>query len=249
MLPLAEGLPVAMTDHIDRNPEKNLLKGRVCYVDSWILDDHEDSVFENGRRILRRAPKAVLVQYYDVVERNKVLVEEPCSWIIDGINRPGVYPVRPWRRSWFLDQHGKTPMLEIKRLQVPLAPAYAMTAHGAQCRTLLAAIVDLKLGRGVSAIASYIALTRVRSCSDMLIFRDFDREPFCQGPPEGPTLLLKSLRREHIDWAEIERAHTPQIQCHGPCLTVRFKEDLFAREVSYKRDAYCEACVKRMAEQ
>ena len=71
MLPLAEGLPVALTDHIDRNPEKNLLKGRVGYVDSWILDDHEDSVFENGRRILRRAPKAVLVQYYDVVDKIK----------------------------------------------------------------------------------------------------------------------------------------------------------------------------------
>ena len=140
-------------------------------------------------------------------------------------------------------------MLVIKRFQVPLAPAYAMTAHGAQGRTLLAAIVDLKPGRGVSAIASYIALTRARSCSDMLIFRDFDREPFWQGPPEGPTLLLKCLRHEHIDWAEIERAHTPQIQCHGPCLTVRFKEDFFLRELNCTGDAYCKACVKRMAEQ
>ena len=77
-------------------------------------------------------------------------------------------------------------MLEIKRFQVPLAPAYAMTAHGAQGRTLLAAIVDLKLGRGVSAIASYIALNRIRSCSDMLIFREFDREPSAKDLPRAP---------------------------------------------------------------
>ena len=29
MLPLAVGMPVALTDHIDRNPEKQLLRGKV----------------------------------------------------------------------------------------------------------------------------------------------------------------------------------------------------------------------------
>jgi hypothetical protein len=29
MLPLVKGLPVSLTDHIDRNPEKNLLRGRI----------------------------------------------------------------------------------------------------------------------------------------------------------------------------------------------------------------------------
>ena len=69
-----------------------------------------------------------------------------------------------------MDAHQRRahPVLAVRRSQVPLAPAYAMTAHGAQGRTLEAAIIDLRLGRGVSAIASYVAMTRVkkkRTCS------------------------------------------------------------------------------------
>ena len=33
MLPLAKGMPVALTDHVDRNPQKNLLRGRIGYID------------------------------------------------------------------------------------------------------------------------------------------------------------------------------------------------------------------------
>jgi hypothetical protein len=29
VLPFVEGLPVSLADHIDRNPEKNLLRGRL----------------------------------------------------------------------------------------------------------------------------------------------------------------------------------------------------------------------------
>ena len=37
-LPIAEGMPVALTDHIDRSEDKNLLRGRVGRVQSWICD-------------------------------------------------------------------------------------------------------------------------------------------------------------------------------------------------------------------
>ena len=50
MLPLIEGMPVAMTDHIDRNSDKRILRGRVGYVHSWVLADEEKSVFENEKR-------------------------------------------------------------------------------------------------------------------------------------------------------------------------------------------------------
>ena len=52
MLPLAVGMPVAMTDHIDRSPDKQILRGRVGVVHSWVLDPAEDSVARNGVRIL-----------------------------------------------------------------------------------------------------------------------------------------------------------------------------------------------------
>ena len=51
ILPLMKGLPVAMTDHIDRSSDKRILRGRIGKVDSWVLADDEKSVFENGKRI------------------------------------------------------------------------------------------------------------------------------------------------------------------------------------------------------
>ena len=53
ILPLIKGMPVAMTDHIDRSIDKRILRGRVGYVHSWILDSQEESSFENGKRILQ----------------------------------------------------------------------------------------------------------------------------------------------------------------------------------------------------
>ena len=138
------------------------------------------------------------MQFYTSVWDNihQSQVEQLCQWILTGIDRPGIYPVFPWKRPWHLDQHRQVPRLQVKRYQIPLAPAYAMTAHASQGKTLPAAIIDLQLGRGVSNIASYVAMTRARLRTDILIFRPFDREIFNHGPPEGPTLLLKHLCRD-----------------------------------------------------
>ena len=53
---------------------------------------------------------------------------------------------------------------------------------------------DLQLGRGVSIVAAYVALTRVKRRADVLIYRPFDRSPFINGPPEGPSVLMQHLR-------------------------------------------------------
>ena len=52
ILPLIHKMPAALTDHIDRNPEKNLLRGKVGYIHSWVLDDSESSKTRDGVRIL-----------------------------------------------------------------------------------------------------------------------------------------------------------------------------------------------------
>ena len=67
-----------------------------------------------------------------------------------------------------------------------------------------AAIIDLQIGRGVKSIASYVSMTRIRTRYDLLIFRDFDREVFTQGDPEGPALLLRVQRGEKIDWKKLK---------------------------------------------
>ena len=137
------------------------------------------------------------------------------------MKEPGVYPIKSWKRAWHLDQRRDHPVLRVTRVQVPLAPAYAITAHGSQGQTLRAAIIDLQLGRGVSAIASYVALTRVKTIHDLLMFRPFDREVFRQGSAEGPELLLRVLRGERISWDEIEKKYAPHAHCRGPCMLLR----------------------------
>ena len=85
-------MPVALTDHLDRNPAKNLLKGKVGYIDSWVEHEDEDSAYDNEKRILRYVPKVVLVQYYDWVwsEEQQAHVQKPCAWTVPGIGRPAL---------------------------------------------------------------------------------------------------------------------------------------------------------------
>ena len=248
MLPLIVGMPVALTDHLDRNPKKNLLKGRVGYIDSWVESEKEVSAFDHEKRLLRHVPRIVFVLFCISVwdARKRCNVEQPCQWTIPGVDRAGIYPVFAWKRSWYLDQHRKVPRLEVKRYQIPLAPAYAMTAHASQGRTLLAAIIDLQLGRGVSIIASYVAMTRARLKTDILIFRPFDREVFNHGSPEGPTLLLKHLRHETIDWSEIENRLVPKKTCTGLCGLLRCLDEFDAKEIKNRTDPLCKACIVKL---
>eukprot|EP00973_Karenia_brevis_P014621 1995651-Karenia_brevis.AAC.1 len=54
---------VALTGHIDRSPDKQLLRGKVGTIHSWILHDGESSTFEDNVRILHKMPQAVLVKF------------------------------------------------------------------------------------------------------------------------------------------------------------------------------------------
>ena len=66
------------------------------------------------------------------------------------------------------DSHG----ISFKRMQIPLIPAFAMTAHKSQGQTLNKAIIDLDSCRGSEA--PYVMASRVRSINDLLILRPFD---------------------------------------------------------------------------
>ena len=45
-------MPVALTDHIDRNPEKQLLRGKIGFVHSWVLEEGEEIVYQEGVAVL-----------------------------------------------------------------------------------------------------------------------------------------------------------------------------------------------------
>ena len=58
-LPIQEGMPVAFTLHIDRSEDKNLLRGRMGLVHSWICDGagENDQVTRGSETILKKTPK------------------------------------------------------------------------------------------------------------------------------------------------------------------------------------------------
>ena len=57
----------SLSQTLDRSLDKNLLKGKVGYVDSWVEDEKEDSAFDQEKRILRYVPQVVFVQFYERV--------------------------------------------------------------------------------------------------------------------------------------------------------------------------------------
>ena len=108
MLPLAVGMRVVLADHLDRAEDKLLLRGSAGRVHSWVWKKND----------LR--PTCVYVKF------------DGATWQLDGAPEPGLYPVYPARKVWKLDAKRKKPVLKIARTQLPLAPAYAITAHGSQ---------------------------------------------------------------------------------------------------------------------
>ena len=86
ILPLIKGMPVAMTDHIDRSIDKRILRGRVGHVHSWVLHDEEKSSFQNGKRILQYLPKVIFVKFEDK-NGNEL------DWTLEGMSEPGLYPI------------------------------------------------------------------------------------------------------------------------------------------------------------
>ena len=188
-LPLAVGMPVALTDHWDRSDDKGLLRGSRGYVHSWEWCENEER------------PSVVYVKFEDA------------DWQLEGTPEPGIYPVWPVKRAWFLDAGREKPVLKVTRLQVPLTPAFAITAHASQGKTLRAAMADLNVDKRTDVTFGTVATSRVRSREDFLILRPFPQWLYQRGAPEGPKLLLDTLRGENVDWELYREARAPMTPC------------------------------------
>ena len=182
MLPLIHGMPVVLTDHLDRNPGKNLLRGSRGRIQHWVMHAEESSTYHDSNRNLQQLPVSDFVKFDDA------------SWTLPPLTEPGLYPIQKTSGEWFLDKNRAHPVLKVRRHQLPLAPGFAMTAHASQGQTLATAIVDLQTPGTANTLTSYVALSRVRDRSSILIFRPFSVSICRGGPPEGPTTLLQKLR-------------------------------------------------------
>jgi ATP-dependent exoDNAse (exonuclease V) alpha subunit len=62
----------------------------------------------------------------------------------------------------------------IRRTQLPISPAFAMTAHKAQGQTVQQAIVDIQSCQSVESV--YVMLSRVTTLEGLAILRPFDKQ-------------------------------------------------------------------------
>ena len=220
-LPLAIGMRVALTEHIDRSEGKQLLRGTVGVVHSWVWP--------------RNSPRPTIVY----------LKFPDATWQLEGAEEPGLYPIVPRSSEWYLDKGRKVKLLKVKRTQLPLSPAYAMTAHSSQGKTLPAVLVDLQVDKRVDPTLATVALTRVRNCEDVLIMRPFPRWLYQRGPTsDGPELLLRKLRGEAIDWTAVREAKRPCTTCRG-CQRVLPMDEFEFKQwelVRANKTALCRAC-------
>ena len=123
--------------------------------------------------MLESMPKPVIVKFHG--DQGSEL-----PWRLPGLGESGLYPIGPSYASWYLDKGWQHPVLKIRRKQVPLTPAFVMTAHASQGQTFRSgAIVDLRLGGSFSATGSYVSMARVERREDLLIFGPFGKEPAC----------------------------------------------------------------------
>ncbi|CAJ1413430.1 unnamed protein product, partial [Effrenium voratum] len=227
MLPLAVGMRVVLADHLDRAEDKLLLRGSAGRVHSWVWKEND----------LR--PTCVYVKF------------DGATWQLDGAPEPGLYPVYPARKVWKLDAKRKKPVLKIARTQLPLAPAYAITAHGSQGKTLPAALVDFNVDKRTDVTFGTVAASRVRSREDVLILRPFERWLYTRGAPEGPALLLQQLRGEEVNWEAFREAKAPSAACEKrkEAKTLDYFSDRQWERVRANRSAICLACGPGKGEQ
>ncbi|KAG6822418.1 hypothetical protein H0H92_013979 [Tricholoma furcatifolium] len=124
-----------------------------------------------------------------------------------------MFPVLPDTVSFHLKNPFSKEVRTVRRTQLPLVPAFAMTAHRAQGQTLDRVIVDLASCKG--AEAPYVMLSRASSLDGLAILRPFDIERIRVGKSQDHQLEQHRLRivelltlRENGDAADRQMAST-----------------------------------------
>ena len=233
VLPLAIGMPVRATDHLDRH--RGILKGCQGTIVGWTATPATES---GSASIWKTLPSIIYVRF-----------KTSTAWRIDGLAEDNVYPVAPMRRCWYLDRQRRKPELRVTRTQFPLAPGFAITAHVAQGQTIREGVIaDLCLADNGNAFTAYVAITRVQGRETIVIFRPFAAGPYQKGVPLGRELLLQHWRGDMIDWKALLAKYAEERRCvacnerkQKAGFTVgqwrRADEERICRECSHRRAA------------
>ena len=125
----------------------------------------------------------------------------PCKWKLGNLS-PGVYPVTPSTRTWLLGTDNK-----VSRFQLPLIPMYGRTAYSMQGRTLSKGEIDLTMSNPMDPTTGYVAMSRFRSASDVLIMQPFDLKFDRHGPTLEPEMFIQYNRMRLVERLDSDSLH------------------------------------------
>ena len=168
-LPLVNGMPVMVASNFD-------VEGGVVNGCAAILDSVRYWVDERGDR-----------------HANSCVIRA------DSISGEAMPNLRPHQAVAIADEKAikfvhpaSKKKCSIKRTQIPIMPAFAMTAHKAQGLTMPKVMIDLESCRGSEA--PYVMVSRVKSLDGLLIMRPFDQKRICCRMSEDVRREFSRLR-------------------------------------------------------
>jgi hypothetical protein len=181
MLPLVEGMPLRFTENWD--VARGACKHSVCELVGWLLSD-EDTKATKGYRV----PEVVLIDL--PLELYVRLIQ-----VGDETGLREVLAIKPQTAQW-----ERGPGAAVRRHGFPLVPNFGGTAHSFTGATLPAAIVDLLRADTTpsrqSVPTSYVAVSRCKDATSILLAQPFAPYLFRLGPQAGPHLLLQWILRK-----------------------------------------------------
>ena len=190
LLPLAVGMPIRLTDNVDRN--RQLYRGRRGFLHAWTLHLESTTLETNGEMLIDRLPLVIYVIFPEA------------DWHIGELPR-GVYPITPRSRAW---QVNKRTGIQARRKGYTLIPDFASTAHmiqGATLETAFTDLLDATAKTSLSAmIAAYVCLSRVKELRNIVVMQPFCPSLLTRGPPSGPARLIPKLTGKSSSEAAIK---------------------------------------------
>ena len=165
--------------------------------------------------LLESLPRAVLIKLHDC--KHVFLPVQPCAdcptltetcptCMANREALEGVFAVEPLARTWKYDgPELEGQFVNVKRCQVPLAPARVLPLYSMQGMTatpgLLAHwVVPPRLSSDIKWLICYVILSRVPSLQQLRSrgLSDKIREILESGPPEGAVQMFSTLFAEKI---------------------------------------------------
>ena len=121
MLPLVEGMPMVLVNHLDRTPGKRMLKGTKVILHSIQLHE-EDERASKGQAvyILHHLPVCVYVQ------------KPGAEWTVGDCKEKGVYPLKVKHAKWFLDSGRPHPKSQARYPSLPATDGAWVRSNRAQ---------------------------------------------------------------------------------------------------------------------